>query len=242
MTYPPQQPGPYGPQDPYGQQPYGQQQPPYGQQPYGQQQYGPQWGQQPGGFPPEPPPKKKTGLIVTLIIVAVLVIGGGGFAAWWFLLKDDAGGGDDLRATADSFTKELSTALSAKLDDVDLAPLESLTCDKDYKQLTDELKSARETDESTKTPEKATFGVKNFKADGDKATFDMTQKRGSTSGDDLKMDVVKEGDGFVACGLYKERTPPPTGEDSEGNSPSSESEDDGPANDGSIPNPIPKTS
>lgn len=85
MTYPPQQPGQGGPQDPYGQpgpygpppggqpgpqygqpgqQPYGQpQQPPYGQpgqQPYGQPApgYGQpgEWGQQPYGGPPQGQP------------------------------------------------------------------------------------------------------------------------------------------------------------------------------------------
>jgi hypothetical protein len=106
MTYPPQQPGPYGNQpDPYGsygQQPQQQpgwgggwdqqqqQQPGYGPQSGGfpQQQpgYGPPSGgfpppQQPGwgggGYPPGPPPRKKTGLIAGLAIGGVLLVGGG---------------------------------------------------------------------------------------------------------------------------------------------------------------------
>lgn len=97
MTYPPQQPGPYGPQDPYGQQPqqpgwtggFPQQPQPdaYGQQPYGQQPYGQQPGQQPygqqppygyGGYPGGMPPQKSNkGLIVGLAIAGVLLVGGG---------------------------------------------------------------------------------------------------------------------------------------------------------------------
>jgi hypothetical protein len=99
MTYPPQPPGPYGPQpDPYGQQPqqpgwtggfpqqqpqqpqpgpygqpYGQQQQPYGQQPPGQQPpYG--YGGYPGGMPPQ---KNNKGLIIGLAVAGVLLVGGG---------------------------------------------------------------------------------------------------------------------------------------------------------------------
>ncbi|OLF18089.1 flagellar basal body-associated FliL family protein [Actinophytocola xanthii] len=103
MTYPPQQPGPYG-SDPYGQQPqsppYGQpqQQPPYGGQPsppYGQPQV-PQYGGQTsyqglgygGGQPPEPPKKRNTGMIVAIVLIALLVLGGGGVALY-LLTKDD---------------------------------------------------------------------------------------------------------------------------------------------------------
>nr|WP_198151849.1 hypothetical protein [Kibdelosporangium sp. MJ126-NF4]CEL20409.1 hypothetical protein [Kibdelosporangium sp. MJ126-NF4] len=88
MTYPPQQPGPYGGQpDPYGQQPAWQ-------DGHGQQQ--PAWGQQPnyGGFPGgQPPQKSKTGLIVGLAIAGVLVVGGGVTAI--ILLT----GGDDEKPT-----------------------------------------------------------------------------------------------------------------------------------------------
>ncbi|CAM4248682.1 hypothetical protein KIPE111705_46150 [Kibdelosporangium persicum] len=77
MTYPPQQPGPYGNQpDPYGQQPgwqgggYGQPQPGYGQQqPYGQPGY---------GYPAGPPPEKNNkGLIIGLAVAGALLVGGG---------------------------------------------------------------------------------------------------------------------------------------------------------------------
>jgi hypothetical protein len=70
----------------------------------------------------------------------------------------------------------------------------------------------------------------------------MTQKRGSETADDMKMEVVKEGDRYVACGLYKAREDTPPGGDGTSEEGSEPTEDDGPATDGSIPNPIPKTS
>jgi hypothetical protein len=102
MTYPPQQPGPYGQPDPYGQQP-GWQQGGYGQpqqQPaWGQQQ--PDWGQQqpgyggyPGGPGGMPPQKSKNGLIIGLAIAGVLVVGGG--ITTVLLLTQD---GDDKGST-----------------------------------------------------------------------------------------------------------------------------------------------
>jgi hypothetical protein len=244
MTYPPQQPGPYGPQDPYGQQqPYGRQpygqQPQYGQQPYGQPQYGAPWGQQPGYRAGPPPKKSRAGLITALVVVAVLVIGGG--VAAFLLLKDDGGGGSEgggetPRAAADTFTSVLGTTLSTSLEDVDLAPLKPLTCRDDYEQLTDELADARrDQDSSTEAPEKpekTTFGVTNFKEEGDGATFDMTQKRGEDESDPMRMDVMMEDGNWVVCGLYRESEDdpvPPT------------SVEDGSVT-ASIPNPIPKSS
>lgn len=239
MTYPPQQPGPYGPQDPYGQQqPYGQQ--PYGQQPqYGaSQQYGaPQWGQPPVG----PPPKKsKTGLIVTLIVVAVLVVGGGGVAAF-LLLKDDGDG--SAREAADSYTKELGTQLSKPVESVDLNALKPLTCGSDFQQLTKELGNAREAQESaTDTPDARTitFSISDFKETGDGATFTMTPKHNNETEDPLNMRVLKESDKWVVCGLYDGEQ-----QESPQDSPSSGSDDGGDDDggfDSSIPNPIPKTS
>lgn len=244
MTYPPQQPGPYGPQDPYGQQqPYGQQ--PYGQQPqYGApQQYGePQWGQQPG-YPVGPPPKKsRTGLIVTLIIVAVLVVGGGGVAAY-LLLKDKGDG--TARAAADSYTKELGTQLSKPFESVDLTALKPLTCADDFQQLTKELDNAREIQESaTQSPDSRTitFSISEFKETSDGATFKMTPKHNSETEDTLNMRVVKESDKWVVCGLYdnepQEQSPP----ESRPSSGSDDGGDDDGGIDTSIPNPIPKTS
>jgi hypothetical protein len=252
MTYPPQQPGPYGPQDPYGQQqPYGQQPQPYGQQQYGQPQYGqqPQWGdqwsQQPG-YPVGPPPKKKTGLITTLVIVAVLVIGGGGVAAF-LLLKDDNGpaaSADNPRAAADAFTKELGTQLSKNVEDVDLSGLKPLTCSSDFTELNDELKDAKDDATSaTKKPEarKVTFAISDFKETSDGATFKMTPKEDGNSPDPLDMTVQKEGGNFVVCGLYGQQDDEsPGGGTSEGGDEGGD--EGGGGGGGSIPNPIPKTS
>ncbi|MGQ0839031.1 hypothetical protein [Actinokineospora sp.] len=106
MTYPPQQPGPYG------QDPYGQQQPGYGQQPgqYGQQQPGygqpQQFGQDPyghpgyGGYGPGgEPPKKNNGKIIAIVVIAVLVLAGAGVGVYFLTKADDkpvatAPGGD----------------------------------------------------------------------------------------------------------------------------------------------------
>ena len=108
MSYPPQQPGPYGhqphsggfpsqPGGPYGQpgQQYGQQygQPGYGQgSPYGEQGGYPGGG---GGYPGgEPPEKKKTGLIAGIIAGVVVLIAGAvlftGFVAPGFFNSDDS--------------------------------------------------------------------------------------------------------------------------------------------------------
>ncbi|SDK11567.1 hypothetical protein SAMN04488074_104283 [Lentzea albidocapillata subsp. violacea] len=113
MTYPPQQPGPYGQQPPqqpgygqqpqpgYGQQPgqYGQQPPPgYGQQPgqYGQQPFGQPYGQ-PGGFGGPPPKKSNTGLIIGVVVGVLVLVGGGITAA--VLLSGDSGSGDNTAST-----------------------------------------------------------------------------------------------------------------------------------------------
>lgn len=239
MTYPPQQPGQYGPQDPYGQQnPYGQQQPQqYGQQP----QYGGQWGQQPG-FPAAPPPKKKTGLIVTIVLL-VLVLAGGGFAAWWFLIKDDGGagggGGDDNpRAAADAYVKELGAAVSMSPADASLDKVKPLMCAEDYKALDKELQEAKKDEDASEKPDATTFTVANFKEEGEGATFEMTQKRGDNERDPLKMDVKKEDGNFVVCGLSNPSGGSEGGDQTSGNSePTS-----GGGGDGSIPNPIPKSS
>ena len=115
MTYPPQQPGPYGPPDPYGQQqpgPHGGQPPPrdpYGRpppsDPHGQQSSYQGLGSYPTG-PSEPPPPKKsnTGTIVAIVLVALLVLGGGG-AGVYFLTKKK----DDTSNSASNNTQTTTT-------------------------------------------------------------------------------------------------------------------------------------
>ena len=95
MTYPPQQPGPYG-QDPYGQQ-QPPQTPPYGGQSsyQGLGSYGPP--------PPPPPPKKtNTGMIVAIVLIVLLVLGGGGVAVWVLTKKDDNNAAADDKKTDQS--------------------------------------------------------------------------------------------------------------------------------------------
>jgi cytoskeletal protein RodZ len=82
MTYPPQQPGPYG-QDPYGQQ---QQPPSYG----GQSSY-----QGLGSYGPPPPKKPNTGMIVAIVLIVLLVLGGGGVAVWVLTKGDDKNNASD---------------------------------------------------------------------------------------------------------------------------------------------------
>lgn len=113
MTYPPQQPGPYGQQPgQYGQPPSGgypaQQPGPYGQPPSGgfpgQQPpppgYGmPSGGGYPGGgYPGGKPPQRKTGVIVGIIVTVVLLAGAVAVTGFWepgFFLADDADDAED---------------------------------------------------------------------------------------------------------------------------------------------------
>lgn len=109
MTYPPQQPGPYG-QDPYGQQRPAQP-PPYG----GQSAYqglGSYAGGQPPPPPQPPPPKKRnTGMIVAIVLIVLLVLGGGGVAL--VVLTGD----DDPNAAADDSTTSQPTTGAEPSDD-----------------------------------------------------------------------------------------------------------------------------
>ena len=95
MTYPPQQPGPYGsqqPPEPYGQQPGPYSGPPTPPQPdpYRQPSSYQGLGTYPTG-PSEPPPPKtsNTGTIIAIVLVALLVLGGGGAAVYFLTKKSD---------------------------------------------------------------------------------------------------------------------------------------------------------
>ena len=100
MTYPPQQPGPYG-QDPYGQQ-QPPQTPPYGGQSsyQGLGSYGP---------PPPPPKKKNTGMIVAIVLIVLLVLGGGGVAVWVLTKNDDKNTAADSDQTSAPASGEETT-------------------------------------------------------------------------------------------------------------------------------------
>jgi hypothetical protein len=217
MTYPPQGPGPYGqqPPDPFQQGPY-QQQPPWA--------VGPQ-----GGFPMGPPPKQpKTGLITSLIIVAILVVGGGGVGLYFLLNKEDrndgtgdggSGEGGTARGAAQTYVRELENALNTKLQDVDLAPLEPVTCGKDFSEMSDELAEAKDYGESNRpapTPEKIQIRMEDFKESADGATFTMTEREaGDDDTDSRNMTVAKEGGGWKVCGIYENNGggSPPTAEE-----------------------------
>ncbi len=111
MTYPPQQPGPYG------QDPYGQQQPPPQTPPYGGQPQTPPYGGQSSyqglgsyGPPPPPPPKKRnTGMIVAIVLIVLLVLGGGGVAIFVLTKGDDKNNAADDKATTSSADEPTDT-------------------------------------------------------------------------------------------------------------------------------------
>jgi hypothetical protein len=93
MTYPPQQPDPYGsqqPPDPYGQRPSPYSGQPPQSDPFRQQSGYQGLGTYPTG-PSEPPPPKKsnTGTIIAIVLVALLVLGGGGTAVYFLTKKKD---------------------------------------------------------------------------------------------------------------------------------------------------------
>jgi hypothetical protein len=102
MTYPPQQPGPYG-QDPYGQQQPPPQTPPYGGQSSfpGQSSY---QGLGSYGPPPPPPKKRNTGMIVAIVLIVLLVLGGGGVAVYVLTKGDDKNNEADGGKSGDKTT------------------------------------------------------------------------------------------------------------------------------------------
>lgn len=88
MTYPPQQPGPYGgpPQPGYGQDPW-RQQPPY------------QGGYQTQPFPAQSPePPRNTGKVVAIVLMSLLLLGGTGVGVY-FLTRDSGGGQSEASPT-----------------------------------------------------------------------------------------------------------------------------------------------
>ncbi|HVK21396.1 MAG TPA: hypothetical protein VM677_08555 [Actinokineospora sp.] len=105
MTYPPQQPGPYGQQPPQG--PYGQQQPdPFATQPAYQGF---------GGYPqpPQAPKPNNTGKIIAIVAIALIVLVGAGVGVY-FLTKDK---GTDTTAAPTSTTSTTSKPSTSKSED-----------------------------------------------------------------------------------------------------------------------------
>lgn len=215
MSYPPQQPGPFGP-DPYGQQqPYGQQPPPYGQQPYGQQ---PPWGGQPPGYLAGPPPKPpRTGLIVTLIIVGILVLGGGGAGIYFLTKGDDKGSGTggavdsgDPQAVAQRFADSFEKVVNSDLWDFRAEDFKPIVCGQDFDRLKKETERTLETRQSrgrkpTQRPQadQVDAGVKDVKVEGDHGTFEMTQvERDGKKLKDRPFKLVRESGDWKVCGFY----------------------------------------
>jgi hypothetical protein len=207
MTYPPQQPGPYGQPDPYGQQP--------------------PW-TAPGAYPVGPPPRKpRTGLIASLIIVGILVLGGGGVGLY-FLTKGSVesgapgpgpAGGDDPRAVAERFADFVERGANSDGEDVDPAELEPIVCAEDYRTAEKEIKRDQQRRAtSTRKPTKRAgtdryeATVSDVKVEGDRGTFAVSLRRGDDKPQDRTFDLLRSGGNWQVCGLYKddEQTRPTT--------------------------------
>jgi hypothetical protein len=141
MTYPPQQPSPYG-QDPYGQQ-QPPMTPPYG----GQSSY---QGLGSYGTPPPPPPKKRnTGMIIAIVLIVLLVVGGGGVAIWT-LTKGD----DNNSASGDSSSTAQTTDQSDPAEPTETEPTEDTT--------TEETSTATNTPDDVRTAYMEAYENKSF--------------------------------------------------------------------------------
>jgi hypothetical protein len=207
MTYPPQQPGPYGP-DPYGQQPPG-----YGQQP--------PWAG-PGAYPVGPPPRKsRSGPIVTLIIVGILVLGGGGVGLY-FLTRDDNGpGGDgpppggDPQAVAERAIDIIERTINSDLEDFDAEGLKPLMCAEDFERAAAERENTLDKRQSSgRRPSRLPAGeqveltVSDVRVDGDRGTFTVTEKQGDDRPRDRELDLVRTNGAWQVCG-FSDSAPAP---------------------------------
>jgi hypothetical protein len=128
MTYPPQQP------PPYGQDPYGQQQPPQ-TPPYGGQSSYQGLGSYSGGPPPPPPKKRNTGMIVAIVLIVLLVLGGGGVAVWILTKK-----GDDNASAGDKSTEQTTPPSSD--EPTDDSPTDDPTGDSGSSNSPDDVRDA----------------------------------------------------------------------------------------------------
>jgi hypothetical protein len=220
VTYPPQQPGPYGQQpDPYGQNPYGQ------QQPYGQDQYGqPAWG---GGGYTGPPKKSKSGLIAALVIVGILVLGGGGVGIYFLAKGDDTDGNNggtagpvdsnNPNAVAERLASLYETVINTDLAEFDKKAFEQVLCSSDYGDLTKDFDNTRKLRESRgrqptkRAPDqRVDVAVKDFEADTDSGSFKLTLNDPTSDGTASKPKdlTLRKTDGrWEVCGLYKKTSP-----------------------------------
>lgn len=249
MTYPPQQPGPYGQQNPWGQPPQGgfppQQQPPSQQPPWLSGDPG-------GGFPSwdQEPKKSKGPMIAVVVIVALLVLGGGGFGVWMLVNKDKddpeptggggGGGGDDARAVAEKYVEELQTTVNTEISDIELSGMEPLTCADDFERMEKEIREVQDNgDLEGGQPGSIKIGMEDFEASEEKASFTLTQKIDEKDAPSRDMTMAKEEGDWKVCGLYGSNSP--DDDPTEESSPTDDPTDDPPASNGEIPNPIPTT-
>lgn len=250
MTYPPQQPGPHGQQNQWG-QPQPGQFPPQ-QQPPSQ---APPWVAGGGGGYPgfdQQPRKSKGPKIALVVILVLLVLGGGGFGAWMLLNKDDdtkntGGGGDgggDARAAAETYVRELQTAINTKIENIDLSALEPVTCADEFKLMEKQIGQAQQDgDVAGGDPGSVEVGLKDFTSSGEKASFLLTQTVEGKKAPDHEMSVAKENGDWKVCGLYEfdssgQEDPSegtPTDEPTDGPI------DEPPISNEPVPNPIPTT-
>lgn len=248
MTYPPQQPGPYGQQNPWGQQPQGQfpPQPPQSQAP-------PWLSGDPGGFPSfEPEPKKsRGGLIALIVVLALLVLGGGGVGVWLLMDKDKeepgggggGNGGDDARAVAEKYVEELQATVNTKIEDIELSAMEPVTCADDFERMEKEIGDAQDSgDTAGGQAGSIEIGMKDFESTEEKGSFVLTQTVNGKTGPDQEMSLGKEDGAWKVCGLYAagssdpEEPQDPASTEAPADDPTGEA-----PNSGAVPNPIPTT-
>ncbi|GAB3443674.1 Rv0361 family membrane protein [Actinophytocola sediminis] len=252
MTYPPQQPGPYGQQNPWDQPQPGQfppqQQPPSQAPPWLSGDPGGY-----GGFPGFEPEQKKSrgGVIAAVIIVAILVLGGGGFGVWMLVNKDDSspsggggGGGEDkggeARAAAEKYVEEMQTTVNSKLADIDLSALETVTCADDFERMDREIGDVQDSgEEAADNPPEIKVGMADFESTEEKGSFTLTQSVNGKDGPDREMTLGKEDDAWKVCGLYESDEGGDAPEPSQEESTDSEPSGDAPTSGGKVPNPIP---
>jgi hypothetical protein len=205
MTHPPQQPGPYGQQGPWGQPP----QPPVPSQ-------APPWlTNDVTGFPSfEPDPREsRGGRVAALVIVGLLVLGGGGFGVWLLMSRDSqgAGSGDsEARTVAERYVRDMERTVNTPIPDIDVAPLEPVTCAEDFEQIKqeiDDLKKYAGEAASRATP-KVEISMTDFRTTADTASFTLTQVMDGDKSQDHEMTMARERGAWKVCGLFDTQSSP----------------------------------
>jgi hypothetical protein len=181
MTYPPQQPGPYGPPgqvDPYG--------------PFGQQM--------PGGYVGPPgygqSPKKRTGLVVGIVIAVVVLVGAGIGGYYLFFRK---AGADNANATPQQVVSGFAqsyTSLAHTLSTDDLARVKTYLCAKDQ----DAVQAIFDHEKSTNGKD-TSFSMRadSVTTTGDSGTFMLTISEAGTTSPPHKGTLVRQNAQWLVC-------------------------------------------